>query len=56
MKEIHEDDFKFIPIFCVAAMRTALLQPCPDMGGTTTGDETDQAPAVKVRLTDGAYG
>jgi len=56
MKEIHKDDFKFVPIFCVASLQTALLQPCPEMGGTTMVDETDQAPAAKVRLTDGAYG
>jgi len=55
MKEIHEDDFKFIPISCVASLQTALLQPCPVLGKPATTCETDQAPAAKVRLTDGAY-
>jgi len=41
MKEIHKDDFKFVPILCVASLRTALLQPCPETGGATTADETD---------------
>jgi len=55
MKEIHKDDFKFTPIFCVTAMQTAMLQPCPNIGSATEADETDHATTVKVKLTDGAY-
>ena len=56
MKEIHKDDFKFVPVFCVTSLRTALLQPCPEMARYAMAAEDDQAPVAKVRLTDGAYG
>jgi len=56
MKEIHKDDFRFVPIFCTTSLRTALLQPCPEMVGCAETAKPDQAPAAKVRLTDGAYG
>jgi len=55
MKEIHEDDYKFVPISCVAQLQTALQQPCPDMGNAMMENETDRAPKAKIRLTDGAY-
>jgi len=56
MKEIHKDNYKFVPISCVAQLQTALRQPYPDMGNTATKNEADQALKAKVRLTDGAYG
>jgi len=55
MKEIHEDDFTFVPTFCVASLQTALLQPCPETKNNTMADEPDQASTAKVRLMDGAY-
>jgi len=55
MKEIHEDDFTFIPTFCIATLRTALRQPCPEVQGVAEADDPDRAPSAKVRLTDGAY-
>jgi len=55
MKEIHEDDFKFVPTFCITSLREALLQPCPGLEEATEVYKADQAPAAKVRLTDGAY-
>jgi len=55
MKEIHEDDFTFVPIFCVTSLQSALLQPCPGAGETATTNKADQALTAKVRLTDGAY-
>jgi len=55
MKEIHKDDFRFVPISCVTSLQTALQQPCPEVGRSAMADEADQAPTAKVRLTDGAY-
>ena len=55
MKEIHEDSFVFVPTSCVASLQEALLWPCPMAESTAKTHEADLAPAVKVRLTDGAY-
>jgi len=55
MKEIHEDNFKFMPIFCVTALKEALRLPCPETKKTKEIHKADQAPMAQVRLTDGAY-
>jgi len=56
MKEIHEDDFKFVPILCVTPLKEALLQPCPAVEKTVEVHGAGQAPTARARLTDGAYG
>jgi len=56
MKEIHNDEFKFMPFLCASSMRQALLQPCPVTGKKATKDSSNQAPTAKIRLMDGAYG
>jgi len=55
MKEIHEDKFKFMPMFCVTLLREALLRPCPALDRAEMPDGAEQAPLAKVRLTDNAY-
>jgi len=55
MKEIHKDDFKFIPVFCITSLKEALLQPCPETKEAAEIHKPDQAPVAKVRLMDGAY-
>ena len=56
MKEIHNDEFHFVPMLCTSSMQQALLQPCPVAGKTAAKGSNDQAPMAKVRLTGNAYG
>jgi len=58
MKEIHEDNFKFIPRLCESLMEQKLLTPVPAhlLKREAGDDEKDEAPSAKVRLTDNAYG
>jgi len=55
MKEIHNVEFKFVPLLCTSSMRQALQQPCPVTKKDTPEGRDDQAPTVKTRLTDEAY-
>ena len=41
MKEIHKDDFKFVPIFCITSLQEALLQPCPKVAENIAAAEPD---------------
>jgi len=55
MKEIHDDNFRFVPQFCTASLKRILLGPCPMAGSKDPADTADQALGAKSRLTDGAY-
>jgi len=55
MKEIHDDNFRFVPQFCTASLKQMLLAPCPMTGSKGPVDAADQALGAKNRLTDGAY-
>jgi len=44
MKEIHEDNFKFVPLLCLEAMMTALQTPCPILSRVLPGENPSQAP------------
>ena len=54
MKEIHEDDFKFVPAFCITSMKEALLRPHLGEEKTIGTHGDDQAPTNTAKLTDGA--
>jgi len=58
MKEIHEDNFRFVPRLCESLMKEKLLTPVPThlLKQEMEDDGKDGAPGAKVRLTDGAYG
>jgi len=55
MKEIHNDNFRFVPLSCTDSLQSVLsaLRPEPTVKKNT--EDKAQAPAAKARLTDGAY-
>jgi len=57
MKEIHDDDFKFIPVFCTSAMEDMLKQPCLIQDKEVLTEKNERVGKdPRVRLTDHAYG
>jgi len=55
MKEIHDTEFRFVPVLCTASLQRILLTPCPEMKDKGSVDVANQAPRAKDKLTDGAY-
>jgi len=52
MKEIHDDKFKFVPLFCEEALREILLMPLPNHLLTKSNEnESDIAPRAEVPIT-----
>jgi len=56
MKEIHDDNFRFVPMLCTASLRKALLHPCPAPSKEEATGDAGLTSKAKVRLTDNAYG
>jgi len=58
MKEIHEDNFKFVPWLCKSLLKEKLLSPVPAhlLVIETENDNSSGTNSAKARLTDGAFG
>jgi len=55
MKEIHEDDYKFMPTFCVTKLREALVLPCQGEGTAMGISNENRTLSNKTKLMDDAY-
>jgi len=55
MKEIHDNNFKFMPFLCTTPLREALKMPSPSTGEAGPKRDPGHTLAPKAKLTDGAY-